>query len=642
MSAPPTAAPSPGARVLRVALGLVAGLVAWVYADLYFRVDLPGARHLTYWAFQAVTRPLALLGEDFEAPLVLLAQGWVVGAVVTLPVRRARTWFWRLSAVGGAAGLALTLATAFLMERSLAAGLVVAVLVATRMADPPRRTGAVLPAWSWAPWMLAGCLLCLYYPYSLVFSVPEGYPLLEAIGAAVRHDAVRPLEPMLALSAVVAAGSWTAVAQRGWQHLAPAVAGLLTWAVVGVVVHDHVQWDVGSATALAASGAATWAFHQLSSVPWTWDPRTWVVRTTPVALGTLFLFGHAYAARVFECPEPQDYPELQVIGDTPGVFRLQANGDASHAVMSVRSRLRVESVPLAPEPGDIHVAYQLATWATEPLPWAAPEDLAWAPDPSRFFVMLSMRDETTWLGETDGDRPPIRAALLTLNGDGTSVLDLSPMHGLCWTSALEWHGESLYVGCERPWGLFRWQPRPGGIRPQDVQPAVDGSQLGDVESIAFHPDGDLLYTASLWTSPFLHELGIEDLAVRRRAFVGGGHYVVAQDPVASRLFLSSFYSSRIRILDAETLELTGSIPTGLGARGLAVDAERGLVVSSSLYNGQVQVADSATGEMLRVYPVGGHVKDIAVDSARGLAYFWGQCGLQRLDLQEATGRERRP
>lgn len=614
-------------------------VAAWVFADLYFRVDLPGARHLAFWLFRGVTAPLAVLASDLEIPFARVLLVWGVGAAAAHPFPTARRLFWQGSAAVAAVGVAVSVAVSFLLERSLAAGLVCAVAVATWIAlrRGPSETLRISPGWALA--LVLASAASAAYAYALVFSSPEGYPLLESVGASVRAGELAPRRLFVQGAGLLSLLGWGAALawSRGWLGGA-ALAGLVGWCAARPLHGDGVgllSESLGLLAAAAIASLVTWALGDLRV---SWDPRTWLLRSLPFAVAAVPLFGHAYGARIFDCPAPGTQPGLDVVADLPGVFRLQLNEAGDRAVMSVRSRAALMTLPLQPQVGEPSTPLQLSATPTDSQPYAVPEDMSWSPNPDRFYALLSSRDENTWLGEPTEDTGPVRSSVVVLDGDGGSVDQLMPLVDLCWTSALEWNEAQrrLYVGCERPHGLFRWEP--GSDR---VEHAPADRALGDIESIAFHPDGQRIFTGSLWTSPWLHVLDSTELRVRDRAYVGGGNYVVALDSGTDRLFVSSFFASRVRVLDAGTLELVGRIPVGLGARAVGVDPGRGLVVASSLYDGRLRVADTATGEVLASYAVGGHVKDVAIDAERGLAWFWGQCGVQRLDLGVATGRAAR-
>jgi DNA-binding beta-propeller fold protein YncE len=166
-----------------------------------------------------------------------------------------------------------------------------------------------------------------------------------------------------------------------------------------------------------------------------------------------------------------------------------------------------------------------------------------------------------------------------------------------------------------------------------VEATLRDEGIGDVAALVVDPDGGSLYTVSFWSSQAVTEIDPETMAVRQRRKVGGAHYDIALDPRSDRLFVSSYYGSRVRILRTSDLKTVGRIPTGLGTRALATDPSRDLVLVSSAYDGIVTVARASSGEVLRRHRVGGHVKDIAIDVARGRALVASRCGLISIDLE---------
>jgi hypothetical protein len=118
----------------------------------------------------------------------------------------------------------------------------------------------------------------------------------------------------------------------------------------------------------------------------------------------------------------------------------------------------------------------------------------------------------------------------------------------------------------------------------------------------------------------------------RQLSTQGVNYDVALDSARDRLYISSYYSSVVQVVDAESLTQVGTIPTGLGTRALQIVHERDLLLISSVYDGTVRVWDLAEDRLLAALPVGGHVKNFAVSPGGETAYFWSQCGLLSLDL----------
>lgn len=645
-----TAASTGAARwTLGARLGLVALVAAgWVFAALYLRVSLPGAAWMAHGGFRVVTAPLARLAELDSAVGAALLGAWLVLVAMSWRRRGSVGALWWVTCGLVAAAQILSIAVAALMERALAGGLVIALVVAARsggLAAPAGTRDALSGSARALHLALLGVVgvACVYYPYALVSSVPEGYPPLLALGRLLRAGGGGALLPALG-SAVVVIGvvAWAVAARRG-RSLRSLSGSLLVGSAVALAISLLVG-DVGPRwpipLVLAAGLGVVAAFgsgRPDGSSPL--DPRRWPSALLPGCLAAAMLFGHAYAARVLRCPDAGQPPSLQALVALPEVFRVELSGGASSAVLTVRPEHRLAVLEL--QPPDEQPDWVDGSGPSDPtglrLP-DTPEDLAWAGG-DRFFAMHSARNPE----EFDGQATPIpvRSVLVELDAGSRRVIRRTPFPGLCWTSCIEWSPEHrrLYLGCERPYGLHRWDPSTG-----ELESAPAGQRLGDVESLAIDPDprADRMFAVSLWRSPFLTELRASDLTILRRAYLGGGNYVVAYDPPTDRVFVTSYYGGRVQIVDGASLEPVGSIPVGFGARAVAVDSQRGLVLASSTYEGVLTVADTATGDVLATIPVGGHVKDIAIDAERGLAYFWSQCALYRLDLEELTARTGRP
>ena len=370
---------------------------------------------------------------------------------------------------------------------------------------------------------------------------------------------------------------------------------------------------------------------------------TWVGALGAAMLPALLLFGQSYATRILVCPSPEAVPGLSRIAVLPQVFRVALNTDASSAVLSSRGAGALLSLPLQPTVGALR--------RVEPGRGAGAVDAAGRAE------LLGYPEELVHLGAGDGfvgammpkpdvDRVPgflnrfpgssacpgrqTGSVLFRVDEGGQEIVDAWRVDDLCWVSSLQWDPSHERV-------LVGWEYR-SGFHSLDEQGRHATSRLkpglGDVIGVALDPDptADRFFTASLWSSRFLHEIGATDLEVRRRVAVGGTSYDIAYDPSRDRLYVSSFYASRVRIIDAGTLEVIGAIPTGLGARALMIVPGLDLLLISSMYDGVIRLWDLERRELRAALPVGGHVKDFAVDEQRQLVYFWSQCGLMRLDL----------
>ena len=174
-------------RLARGALVTLAALAAWVFADLYLRVDLPGAGVLQHLAFRGATDPLQWLDVDRsrirpdapESSVVTVAGAILV--VVTAGLGRRGAIPQRGLALAFCAPILVAVVVGALLERAIFAGWLVGsgVLVARGLlfGPTPRDAGRLSLA---APVMGAvlgvGALVCLFLVISADssgYSVPE-------------------------------------------------------------------------------------------------------------------------------------------------------------------------------------------------------------------------------------------------------------------------------------------------------------------------------------------------------------------------------------------------------------------------------------------------------------------------------------
>jgi hypothetical protein len=643
------------ARSARIAAWAVLALAGWAGADLYLRVDLPLAARITNAGFRALVGGLAWLGADDQWRLYV-ALALVIGlAVLGLLWPALRPWL--RGASGALLGLALltVIAIAALLERALAGGLVVTLVISARhpgglAPGPAGFSGSERGRRIARAVITAAGLASAYYLFALVLSRPEGYSILAAASALARHLdlslAAVYFADVLGLTLLLGFLSYRLGVRPGRRDGLALLAGglaavVLAWFLEGrraALFGGFGLLDgAGVLLVLLCSSQLFWLCRSALPPPPARlsAPATWPAQLIAPLLVAGLLFGHCYAARILACPDFRSAPELSPVAEIPEVFRVELNRSASAALLSVRPRRSLASVVLQPQLGELQWLGGPASEADAELA-DVPEDLAYAPERGTFFAMHSARDPSTFEGiETAA---PIRSILSEISADSLSRVARTPFPDLCWASCIEWSTtrQKLYIGCEIPRGLHRWDPSSGVM-----ETAAQGRRLGDVESIALDPEParDRLFTASLWRSPMLTEMRASDLTIQRQKWLGGANYVVAYDPAADRLFVSSFYGSRVRILDGTSLEQVGLIRTGFGARAIAIDSSRGLVLVSSVYDGILRVAETTTGRVLHRLRVGGHVKDIAIDPASGFAYFWSQCALMRLDLESLSSAE---
>jgi len=379
----------------------------------------------------------------------------------------------------------------------------------------------------------------------------------------------------------------------------------------------------------------------------TWDlPTTWLPLLLPLLAPALLLFGQSYACRILHCPAPSSVAGLERIATPPEVFRIALDTTGERALLAVRGSSELMSMRLQPGPGPLT--------PLDPGPLAAmgedagasrllgsPEELIYVPSTGRWLGALLPGDEESTLGDIE-DRFPSGGAcagagdfcslLFETDQGATRIERVFTIPKLCWVSSMHWDEvrQEVLMGWEYRSGFHRFDPL--SRRWSAHEP---GAGLGDVISFAQDPESSsgALFTTSLWTSRRLSQLDPRTSEITRSVALGGTNYEIALDAERERLYISSFYGSRVRVVNSQTLELEGTFPTGFGTRALAIVPRLNLLLASSVYDGTVRVRDLQRDEEVASLRVGGHVKHFAVDQRRGQALFWSQCGLYRLDLE---------
>ena len=102
------------------------------------------------------------------------------------------------------------------------------------------------------------------------------------------------------------------------------------------------------------------------------------------------------------------------------------------------------------------------------------------------------------------------------------------------------------------------------------------------------------------------------------------------DAARDEVLATSVEAGQVWRFDAQTLQAKKPINTVFGARGLAIDASRDLLLVSSFLTNEVDVIDLKTGRSLRRYRLGPWMRDIMVLSDEGVAYVASRYGVYRL------------
>ena len=620
-------------RALQVVVAVAAVVAAWVFVDLYLRVDLPGVALLLHAVFRAVAAAVSWLDEgDGHRPEVVVS---VVAGATLLAVglgRRGWIW-WRLLAFPLVGAQLSLIVVAALMERGVALGVAVGAAAALigRSWPEARETGSRRLV-GIAAAGLTGVVAAVYLA-QMMAAKSQGYALVDRLAEMAADGAPLQVGLLVAAGGLAAACAWPARSVL-WCVVPAAVAALLGGWLLDLRLHQGAAVVVAPAATLLL--VASWPRLVAAPADRRWDVATWPVRLAPFAAVGGLLIATSYALRVFACGAVLEHPALTRVATPAEVFRVAVGGDGGVLALSMRGERRLGRLAVLPEVGSMEYAEPgpVPAWAPddralEGQTLASMEELLYAPEVDRFFGTALGGDPDFYSLPTSPERL-VNNLLIELSPDAAAVTRSVGIERLCWIGAMAWRpdDERLYLGCEYEPGLHRYDPASGAI-----EASLTDDRIGDVAAMAVGADGRL-YTVAFWSGLAVAEIDPVAMEVTRTARVGGAHYDLAVHDGSGRLFMSSYYGSRVRIVDVERFERAGRIATGFGARALAVDEQRGLLLASSVYDGVIQACDAASGDVLATLSVGGHVKDITVDSERGVAWFWSRCGLFRLDLTQ--------
>ena len=139
----------------------------------------------------------------------------------------------------------------------------------------------------------------------------------------------------------------------------------------------------------------------------------------------------------------------------------------------------------------------------------------------------------------------------------------------------------------------------------------------------------------IYTNHFAMDVGVRAHDMRTGKLVAtspafGRSDRMAFDGARDEVLATSVEAGQIWRFDARTLKAKKPIDTVFGARGLAIDASRDLLLVSSFLTNQVDVIDLKTGRSLRRYRLGPWMRDVMVLSDEGVAYVASRYGVYRL------------
>jgi hypothetical protein len=110
----------------------------------------------------------------------------------------------------------------------------------------------------------------------------------------------------------------------------------------------------------------------------------------------------------------------------------------------------------------------------------------------------------------------------------------------------------------------------------------------------------------------------------------------------SELLAPSAIDSAILRFEADSLEFKGSIPSLFGARAIAVDPARHLLLSGSLVTNMLEVIDLNSQTRLASYYIGPWLRTISLDSEAGVAYISTHEGLFKVQYTDFPGNSQQP
>ena len=614
-------------RRLRLStLGLLLLPAAWVFADLYLRVDLPGVAAVVRLAFAGLAA-----GVSWSAERTL--QGPAIAAGIALGIGLAAGLLSRVAVLALLPALALLLLEAAaagvggLMDRGAAAGLLLA--WAWGVWKPGAQPVRAL-AWLGGGLALAVAAGVAFWLHAAFEARSEGYPLHLWLDSVSPHRLQLSVLSAAALLGAPCAALLTRLGS-GKRLLAVAGAAGLVGLLAGLASGDvRPLWSAQLGALL--SPAAVLVGQGMRRAPDT-PFAAWPAVFAPAGAVGFVLVAGAYAARVFACPGVE-LPGVELVAEVGPSFRTALGEQV--AVLALREERRFAVIDRAGgavryvEPGVIP---------------APPPDQRERPGASYASAEELLASESAFYATVLGGHPQfysmpnspsstVNNLVVRIDAAGGAAVEAHGVEHLCWIGAMAADGDDLLLGCEYEPELHRFDPSTGELTSSLVEPA-----LGDVAALAVGtgPAAGSAFAVSFWHGQALTRVSTEPLAVQARRDLGGVYYDVAYDPGSDRVFASSYLGSRIAATSSDLVP-AGTLRTGFGARALAVDPERSLLLGSSVYDGAVRVWSTKTLERLATLPLGGHIKDIAVDSAGGEAWLSSRCGVFRINLDRLLAR----
>jgi hypothetical protein len=159
---------------------------------------------------------------------------------------------------------------------------------------------------------------------------------------------------------------------------------------------------------------------------------------------------------------------------------------------------------------------------------------------------------------------------------------------------------------------------------------VDRRDL-DAGNVLVHPAKPLVYLSFFRRRSELMLYDLEARAVTRTAVTDQRSDRIVFWGAANEVLVTSPMESRVLRFDADRLNPKGHIEAPFGARAIAIDNRRQLLLCGNIATGQLVVIDLRSGKWLREFYLGPWLRTIQVHEGTGTAYVSSNAALYRLD-----------
>ena len=139
-----------------------------------------------------------------------------------------------------------------------------------------------------------------------------------------------------------------------------------------------------------------------------------------------------------------------------------------------------------------------------------------------------------------------------------------------------------------------------------------------------------IYVDSGSMSRFLYEIDADTHRITRRAYIGFTSLGMVLDPGRRRAYLSKPFSSKVMVVDLDSMKILKSLQARPGVRDLDIDPERRRLYAGNYISGTVQVFDLKTDRMLREYYVGKQVRGVYHSRELNRDFASSSCGVMEL------------